>query len=106
MPVTITKDNHQQEVLESSKPVLLDVYATWCGPCQMMNPIIDHLETEYESSIVVAKLNVDDARELAIHYAITSIPTFIFIKNGVVVDKQVGSRTKEELITTIKTHLL
>jgi len=106
VPITITKDNHQEKIIDSFKPIVLDVYATWCGPCQLMNPIIDELETEYATTITFAKLNVDDSRELAIHYGITSIPTFIFIKNGQVITKETGSRTKKELESKITEYLI
>lgn len=98
MPSVITKDNFEKEIVNSSLPVVLDVYATWCGPCLQMAPIFDELEQEYGSSYKFAKLNVDETREIAINYGVTAIPTFIFIKKNEVVGKATGYMSKEELL--------
>lgn len=97
MPIFVTKENHKTAVLDSSKPVILDVFAIWCGPCQQMRPIIEELEREEAENYVFAELNVDESRELAIQYGVTSIPTFIFIKDGQVRGKIMGYVSKKEL---------
>lgn len=102
MPSVITKDNFEKEIAQSSLPVVLDVYATWCGPCIQMAPIFEELEHEYGTKYKFAKLNVDEGRELAIHYGVTSIPTFIFIKNNEVIGKTTGFMPKEELLQKIR----
>jgi thioredoxin 1 len=105
MPITITKDNFQKEVTNSTLPVVLDVYATWCGPCLQMAPIFEELEKEYGNKYKFVKLNVDESREIAINYGVTAIPTFIFIKKNEVVGKETGYITKENLLKKI-TELL
>ena len=81
MVTSITKDNIQSEVNESKLPVIIDIYASWCGPCQYMLPIFEELAKEMEGKIKFVKLNVDEARDLSIQYGVTSVPTFIFIKD-------------------------
>ncbi len=105
MPVSITKDNFDKEITQSKLPVVLDVYATWCGPCLQMAPIFEELEKEHGNSYKFAKLNVDEAREVAITYGVTAIPTFVFIKNNDVVGKETGYMSKEDLLNKI-TELL
>lgn len=97
MAVSITQQNFEQEITRSTLPVILDVYATWCGPCQQMTPIIEELEAELGAKYKFAKLNVDEAREISIKYGVTSVPTFIFIKNNEVKDKETGYMSKESL---------
>lgn len=104
MAVLITKDNFEREIAQSKLPIVLDVFATWCGPCQYMTPIIEQLEKELDASYKFAKLNVDESRELAIQYGVTSIPTFIFIKDGHVKGKETGSMSKEDLLKKINTY--
>lgn len=102
MPVSITKNNFDTEITNSNKPIILDVYATWCGPCQQMVPIIDELEQEYGSKYKFAKLNVDESRELAIKYGVTSIPTFIFInEKNEIKGKETGYMSKDDLLGKI-----
>ncbi len=96
MAVVITNENVEQEINKSELPVLLDVYATWCGPCQQMAPIFDELEKELGDRIKFAKLNVDEARELSIQYGVTSVPTFVFIKGGEIKHKETGYMAKED----------
>ena len=97
MVISITKENVSQEVSASKLPVIIDVYATWCGPCQQMTPIFEQLAKELGEKCVFAKLNVDEARELSIQYGVTSVPTFVFIKNNEIKHKETGYMNKEEL---------
>lgn len=101
MPVSITKHNFKQEIEEASKPVIIEAYATWCGPCQHMMPIFEELEHELGDKYTFVKLNVDEAPEVASLYKILSVPTFIFIKNNAVVGREVGYMGKEELRSKI-----
>ena len=102
MAVEITQDNVVKEIGESERPVIMEVYATWCGPCQQMTPIFDEIEKELKDKYKFAKLNVDDARDISIQYGVTSVPTFIFIKNGQVVGKETGYIAKEDLKAKIE----
>lgn len=94
----ITSENFEQEVLNSELPVLVDFFATWCGPCKMMSPIVEQIEKEMEGKVKVYKIDTDEEQELAIKYGIMSIPTFIIFKEGKVSATAVGMRDKEELI--------
>lgn len=98
MAINVTESNFQSEVVDSDKPVLVDFWAEWCGPCKMIGPILDQLSGEIEGHAKVAKVNVDDARELASKYNVRSIPLLLFFKNGEVKDQIVGANvTKEQL---------
>jgi thioredoxin 1 len=98
MAISITPENHQTEIKASNKPIILDIYATWCGPCQQMNPTLEELEQEMGDKYKFAKLNVDEAREISIKdYGVTSVPTFVFIKDGVIKGKEMGYMSKETL---------
>jgi len=90
---TITKDNFNSEVIKSDKPVLLDFWASWCGPCRMVSPIVDEI-AESRSDIKVGKVNVDEQPELAGFYRVSSIPTLMVIKDGKVVNQAVGARPR------------
>ena len=92
----ITKENFENEVLKSEVPVLVDFWATWCGPCQMMLPVVEQLAEELEG-VKIGKINVDEEEELAERYQVMSIPNFIVFKNGQVTANIVGGRSKEEL---------
>jgi len=85
-----TDANFETEVLKSAMPVLVDFWAEWCGPCKMLIPIIDALATEYKGKVKIGKLNVDNSPQIASRYGITSIPTMLFIKNGNIMEQQVG----------------
>lgn len=102
MPISITQDNFDQVVVKETKPILLDIYATWCGPCLLMNPILDELESEMGESCVFAKLNVDEAREISNKYGVSSVPTFIFIKDNVVLARETGFVGKQVLQAKLK----
>lgn len=94
--ITITKDNFEAEVLESRKPMLIDFWATWCGPCRMQGPVLDEIAAETDA-IKIGKVNVDEEQMLALKFGITSIPTLMLFKDGKEADKLVGLRSKEEL---------
>lgn len=102
MATIITKENVSEEINNSKLPVVIDVYATWCGPCQQMNPIFDQLEKELGDKCKFAKLNVDEARELSIQYGVTSVPTFVFIKNNEIKHKETGYMSKDDLRAKIE----
>ena len=99
--ITITKENFINEVLEAKKPVLLDFWATWCGPCQMIAPFIEEIAEENDD-IVVGKVNVDNEPQLATQFGITSIPTLILFRDGKIAKTVVGYRTKAEIEEFIK----
>ena len=90
MALSITSANYQ-EVIDSGKPVVIDFWAEWCGPCRMVAPIIDELAAEYEGKVIIGKCDVDENDALAVKFGIRNIPTVIFRKNGEVVDQQVGA---------------
>ena len=104
MPKVATNTNFT-ELVNDSKLVIVDFWATWCGPCRMISPILDELEEEMADQITVVKVNVDDADEIAAQYRIMSIPTLLFIKNGQIVDKTVGAMPKPALAEKIKANL-
>ncbi len=102
MEVKLTAANFEEEVLNSSVPVLVDFWATWCGPCKMIAPIVEEIAEEYAGKVKVGKVNVDDETALAVKYGISSIPTIMIFKAGEVTDMAVGYRTKEQLLKMIK----
>ena len=98
MEVILTKANFEQEVLKSDIPVVVDFWATWCGPCKMIAPILEQIATEYEGKIKVAKANVDEEMQLAIEYKVEVIPTLFYFKDGKVIKKTVGVLEKNEIV--------
>lgn len=98
--LTITKENFEGEVLQSDKPVLLDFWAVWCGPCRMVSPIVDEIANERDD-IKVGKINVDEQSELAQQFGVMSIPTLVVMKNGEIANKAVGALPKDEILALL-----
>ena len=96
--INITVENFQEEVLNSDKPVLIDFWAGWCGPCRMIAPILEDVAKEYAGKIKVAKVNVDEQMELAMQYKVEVIPTLFYFKDGKVIGKTVGVVDKQEIV--------
>lgn len=99
--ITITNKNYDEEVMHSDKPVLIDFWASWCGPCRMMSPVIDEIAEE-NPDIKVGKVNVDEEQELAMKFNVMSIPTIVAIKNQQVVGTTIGVTPKEEVLKMVK----
>ena len=104
MALEIT-DSNFQEILAEGKPVVMDFWAPWCGPCKMVGPIIDELATEYEGKVIIGKCDVDENGDVVAEYGIRNIPTVLFFKNGELVDKQVGSAPKSAYVAKIEAIL-
>ena len=101
MSKIFTNANFTDEVLKSEKPVLVDFYAVWCGPCSMMAPVVDEIAEEMGDKVVVGKVNVDESKEIAMNYGIRNNPTFLFIKNGEIAEKIVGAVDKSEIVAIL-----
>lgn len=98
MAVTLTDTNFQSEVIDSNVPVLVDFWAEWCGPCKMLGPVLDQVSAELDGKAKIGKVNIDDARDLAVKYGVRSIPLLLFFKNGEVKDQVLGANvTKDQL---------
>jgi thioredoxin 1 len=105
MPIDTTTDKFEADVLKSDKPVIVDFWAEWCGPCRMIAPVLAELAEEYKDKIVVAKVNVDNEPELAGRYNVTGIPLIGVFKNGEMVKQLVGARPKAALVTELAEYL-
>lgn len=103
--IEVNKSNFEQVVLKSNKPVVVDFWAAWCGPCRTLSGIIEQVAEDFSGTVVVAKINVDDETELSTEHRIMSIPTIMVYKNGQMVEKMVGVHSKEELSQIIKRHI-
>lgn len=100
--IEVTKDNFKDEVMSSDKPVLIDFWASWCGPCKMLSPVVDEIAEE-NNGFKVCKINVDENPELASEYKVASIPTLIVFKNGKLINTSVGVRSKEDILKMVNT---
>jgi thioredoxin 1 len=102
MEKVFTTENFEEEVLKADKPVLVDFYADWCGPCKMMAPMMEELAEELSDTLIVGKLNIDEHMDIAMNYRVMSIPTLIVFKNGDPAGKLVGVQDKEDVLEMIK----
>ncbi len=105
MEVEVTDTNFDQVVLQSDKPVMIDLWAEWCGPCRVIAPIVHQIAEEYQGKIVVGKMDVDENTQIPNKYGIRNIPTILFFKNGQLVDKQIGAVPKNLLVGKIEALL-
>ena len=103
--VIINKSNFENEVINADKPVLLDFYADWCGPCKMLSPVLSEIADEYADVLRVAKVNVDDEPELAMKFKVSSIPMLVLFKNGKIISTSVGYRPKDEILNELKLYM-
>lgn len=101
----LDEKNFKKEILESDLPALVDFSATWCGPCKMVAPIIEELANEYEGKFKIAKLDIEEAQNIAMNYSIMSVPTFLFFKKGKVISQFVGALTKQQFKAKIESFI-
>ena len=104
-PIVLTDDNFSSEVMESGQPVLVDFWATWCGPCRMIAPIVEELSEEYEGKAMIAKVDVDTAQNTAQEFGIRSIPTLLLFKGGKVVEQIIGAVPKQQIVDKLESAL-
>lgn len=104
-PIHVTDAAYEEAVLKSPLPVIVDFWAPWCGPCKMLGPLLDQAAKKYAGKLIVAKMNIDDESEVAESMGVQSIPTLLFVKNGQVVDKSVGSKPADQLDKMIQEFL-
>lgn len=105
MAIEITDANFEEVVLKADKPVLLDFWAEWCGPCRMIGPSVEELSKEYEGKAVVGKVNVDENPSVSMQFGVRNIPTLLYFKNGEIVDRQVGAVPKAVLEDKLKNQI-
>ena len=98
--INVNKNSFNQEVLNSDKPVLIDFWASWCGPCRMVGPLVEEIAAE-RSDVKVVKVNVDEEQELAVQFQVMSIPTLVVMKNGKIVNRAVGARPKAQILAML-----
>ena len=100
--LTVNKNNFESEIVKSDRTVLLDFWASWCGPCRMQSPVVEEVSSEVSNSAVVAKLNVDEEPEIAAKFSVMSIPTLIVVKDGKVASQRIGVTPKETLVSMLR----
>ena len=105
MAIDITDSNFEEVVMKSDKPVLVDFWAEWCGPCRMVGPVVEELAKEYEGRAVIGKVNVDENPDISVKFGIRNIPALLFFKNGEIVDKQIGAVPKSALAEKLDKQL-
>ena len=105
MTVQLTKDTFDREVLEEKRPVIIDFWASWCGPCRMQSPILDEAAQELGDQVKVCKLNVDEEPTIAVDFQVSSIPTLVYLKDGKTVNRMIGVQTKETIVSALQSML-